>query len=167
MIFPFNYTEAGEIKINDGLIKSIFIEGNKSPTMDSDGEIELTTGGDACIEFENGKKLYFSTSEWGQINCSELIVKELPSQITLSKSQNRVIQLMRDNYELGYYGGIKQHVTIQQGKLGYGGNAEKVLIPTFEFLLKMKLISRVKCNIFNCDLYNLSEFGKKVTIIQK
>lgn len=67
-MIEFDKTSAQEIVINDGLIKSIWLEcttfDSKSEGFDSDGVLELFTGENALIEFVNGKNLLITNSEW-------------------------------------------------------------------------------------------------------
>ncbi len=64
----FHKPNATEIEINDGCIKSIWVEdfpkGKNIEEMNGNIPIQLSTGCDALIEFENGKAMLISSSEW-------------------------------------------------------------------------------------------------------
>lgn len=62
----FNFESASKIEVNDGFIKCIWlqnVEYMRTPER-KDEWVDLAVGGDAVIEFENGKKMYISNSEW-------------------------------------------------------------------------------------------------------
>lgn len=65
----FDYANANEIKIDDGCIKSIFVQ-NENKCFDERGRLELsefTGGGEAVMELVNGKRLMINVSEWAQL----------------------------------------------------------------------------------------------------
>jgi hypothetical protein len=68
-IEDFCFSGATEIIINDGFIKSIFLEDTESKKkLLYSNSIEIETGGNALIEFVNGKKILITNSEWASIN---------------------------------------------------------------------------------------------------
>ena len=63
----FDYTLASKVEINDGCIKCIWVENADKIGFDSDGELVFSLGYGAVIEFQNGKKMLITNSEWGSI----------------------------------------------------------------------------------------------------
>ncbi|MDH4127118.1 MAG: hypothetical protein OEV44_00080 [Spirochaetota bacterium] len=60
----FNYLTASMIEINDGCIKCIWLEYSNTNEFDNEGCVMLNNGDNALIEFENGKKMIITNSEW-------------------------------------------------------------------------------------------------------
>jgi hypothetical protein len=62
----FNYNSAKQIQINDGFIKCVWLEYITEPysSTPKDNEVSLYDGCGALIEFENGRKILITNSEW-------------------------------------------------------------------------------------------------------
>lgn len=58
----------------------------------------------------------------------------------LSKAQQRIVDLMNDGWELGYYDGLGGGYRIQKGGLGSGGDSERVRCDTAYSLIKKAVI---------------------------
>jgi len=59
----------------------------------------------------------------------------------LTPKQQRVVDLMKQGYELGFSQGLWPRAWLQFGGVGRGGKAEDVHLSTFFALLKHKLIA--------------------------
>ena len=70
----FDLQKAYKKQINDGFINTIWLEdGNWDSTLgvsDDNTEVSLQTAGKALIEFDNGKRILITNSEW----CSLYII---------------------------------------------------------------------------------------------
>ncbi|HUW07836.1 MAG TPA: hypothetical protein VMW01_16440 [Williamwhitmania sp.] len=64
----FNYTRAAKIDVSDGCVKCIWLERSKETEFDNENSVRLTDGENALIEFENGKKMIITNSEWASLN---------------------------------------------------------------------------------------------------
>ena len=64
----FSYNGASKVEINDGCIRCVWLECSKDTTLDEDDSLILSTGCSALIEFENGKKMIVTNSEWASLN---------------------------------------------------------------------------------------------------
>lgn len=64
----FNYKASSKIEINDGCVKCIWLEYSKINKFDNEGCAVLSDGYNALIEFENGKKMIITNSEWCSLN---------------------------------------------------------------------------------------------------
>ena len=64
----FNYKSASKIEINDGCVKCIWLENSNKFKLDSDNSVMLSDSSNALIEFENGKKMIITNSEWCSLN---------------------------------------------------------------------------------------------------
>lgn len=65
---------------------------------------------------------------------------QLERKVKLTPTQQRVVDLMEQGWELGCSMTIDGKPWIQQGGLGKGGKTEKVSIATLDGLLKKKVI---------------------------
>lgn len=68
----FDKTNASEVKVNDGCIKSIWLENSETTEFDADGDLTLNDGDNALIEFENSKSMMVFNSEWCTLNYLKL-----------------------------------------------------------------------------------------------
>lgn len=70
MIFNFKFDDATTININDGCIKNITVENCKTKDFIKfkNNTLQLPTHGNAILEFENGKKMLITNSEWCSLN---------------------------------------------------------------------------------------------------
>ncbi len=68
----FNKEHASEVVINDGCIKSIWLEHSVKTKLDGYDQIDLETGSWAMIEFCNGKSMIITNSEWSSLQYSVL-----------------------------------------------------------------------------------------------
>lgn len=64
----FNYSRASKVEVNDGCIKCIWLEDSEITEFDSRNAVRLTDEGFALLEFENGKKMLITNSEWCSLN---------------------------------------------------------------------------------------------------
>ena len=67
-IEDFNYKASSKIEINDGCVKCVWLEYSKITKFDNEGRVMLHNGDNALIEFENGRKLIITNSEWCSLN---------------------------------------------------------------------------------------------------
>lgn len=63
----FNFNSASKIEINDGCIKCIWLEYSNTTEFDNNKCVMLSDGNNAVIEFENGKKMLITNSEWSSL----------------------------------------------------------------------------------------------------
>ena len=63
----FDFTNASKIFVNDGCIKCIYVENSDVPNI-KDNYLHLEDQGSALIEFENGKKMIITNSEWASLH---------------------------------------------------------------------------------------------------
>ena len=67
----FDLSTAYKKEINDGFIKTIWLEDggwDHVGMSDCNKRVSLQTGGNAIIEFSNGKRILITNSEWCSIN---------------------------------------------------------------------------------------------------
>ena len=64
----FNYKAASKIEKNDGCVKCIWFEHSEITKFDDGGCAMLSDGENALIEFENGKRMIITNSEWCSLN---------------------------------------------------------------------------------------------------
>ena len=64
----FDYTRASKIDVSDGCVKCVWLEESKTTKLDEDNNVMLTDGYNALIEFENGRKMIITNSEWVSLN---------------------------------------------------------------------------------------------------
>ena len=65
----FNFDGAITVPVNDGLIKCILVERSECEDVSvEDNSLSLPTASNAIIEFENGKKMLITNSEWCSLN---------------------------------------------------------------------------------------------------
>lgn len=78
----------------------------------------------------------------------------------LSKAQQKIIELMKEGWELGRSTSFASNrAWVQQDGVGRGGKSEKMSISTFCVLLDKKLIE-LKKDGFPTSKYQLTELGK-------
>jgi len=160
----FNLKDASEIKVNDGCIKSIYLQNSKETEFDKDGSVNLSTGDNALIEFVNGKRLMINQSEWASLHWMQKEFTKEELNIKLSDIQDNVIKLIKnEGYELGVSGIIASSFKLQKGGIGKGGKVFIIRKPTFDFLIKNKLIEKVEYG-FPVIKYRLTELGKAIKL---
>ena len=76
----------------------------------------------------------------------------------LSKAQQEVLDLMKNGWELGKYGGIDPRYTLQEGGLGRGGKSRSLNYKTVYILFKKGLIKSI--GGFSPERFRLSEESK-------
>ena len=92
----------------------------------------------------------------------------------LSKAQQKVIDLMREGWQLGYSRGRRPDAWVQQNGIGRGGNSYHFSISTFFALDKLGYLKKVEEG-YPTDKYELDESkylicqdcGKKDVTVQK
>lgn len=75
----------------------------------------------------------------------------------ISEAQQRVLDLMKEGYELGHYTGIYSNVRLQYNRLGSGTHTVGVNKNTFLSMRKNKLIVRSEERGYNLTVYKISE----------
>ena len=73
----------------------------------------------------------------------------------LSKTQERIVELMGHGWELGFSHGIQPYVSLQKGGIGRGGQTETVSIATFMRLRDLGVIWAPNGDTFPTDRYQL------------
>jgi hypothetical protein len=79
----------------------------------------------------------------------------------LSAVQEKVITLMSEGYELGYYNGYNSNVRLQHGGMGRGGKTVDVRKQTHSFLKKKGFITLLEHRGFALSVYELTDKAKE------